>query len=62
MLSHERRMIAVPQLIRYSSDPALDAQTHASAFQALSDITGQRLPNDSAAWQSWYEGRGAGER
>jgi HEAT repeat protein len=55
MLSSEQRMTAVPQLINYSNDPALDAQTHAWAFQALSDITKQRLPNDSAAWRSWYE-------
>ena len=55
MLSHEQRMTAVPQLITYSDDPALDARTHAWAFQALNDITKQRLPNDSAAWRSWYQ-------
>jgi len=54
MLTHERRLTAVPQLIIYSDDPALDAQTHAWAFQALSDITGQRLPNDSGSWREWY--------
>lgn len=55
MLTHEQRLIAVPQLINYSDDPALDAQTHRWAFQALSDITKQRLPNDSAAWRNWYQ-------
>src|SRR5580700_7085516 len=55
MLSREQRLIAVPQLIDYSADPALDAQTRAWAFQALADITKQHLPNDSAAWRSWYE-------
>jgi HEAT repeats len=55
MLSHEQRLIAVPQLIDYSDDPALDSQTHAWAFQALGDITKQRLPNDSAAWRNWYQ-------
>jgi len=54
MLTHERRLTAVPQLIIYSDDPALDAQTHAWAFQALTDITGQRLPNDTGAWREWY--------
>jgi hypothetical protein len=58
MLSHEQRLIAVPQLINYSSDPALDAQTHAWAFQALADITHQHLPNDSNAWRSWYQTAG----
>lgn len=60
MLSHEQRMIAVPQLINYSSDAALDAQTRGWAFQALGDITRQRLPNDAAAWREWYRNSGAG--
>lgn len=55
MLTHEQRLTAVPQLINYSEDAALDAQTHAWAFQALGDITKQRLPNDSAAWRNWYQ-------
>jgi HEAT repeat protein len=55
MLSHDQRVMAVPQLINYSGDPALDAQTRAWAFQALADITQQRLPNDSAAWRAWYQ-------
>jgi len=55
MLTHEQRMSAVPQLLNDSDDPVLDAQTHAWAFQALGDITGQRLPQDSAAWRNWYE-------
>ena len=55
MLTHEQRLTAVPQLINYSDDPALDAQTHAWAFQALHDITKQALPNDSAAWRQWYQ-------
>jgi hypothetical protein len=55
MLTHEQRMTAVPQLINYTDDPALDAQTHAWAFQALHDITKQPLPNDSAAWRNWYQ-------
>ncbi len=54
MLTHEQRLTAVPQLIAYSDDPALDAQTHGWAFQALGDITKQQLPRDSAAWRNWY--------
>ncbi|MGA8502801.1 MAG: HEAT repeat domain-containing protein [Candidatus Sulfotelmatobacter sp.] len=57
MLSRKQRLIAVPQLIDYSADPALDAQTRARAFQVLADITKQHLPNDSAAWRSWYQNR-----
>jgi HEAT repeat protein len=54
MLTHDQRLAAVPQLINYSDDPALDAQTHAWAFQALADITKQHLPSDTAVWRSWY--------
>ncbi len=55
MLSHEQRLAAIPQLINYSGDPTLDAQTRAWAFQALADITEQHLPNDPAAWREWYQ-------
>jgi hypothetical protein len=55
MFTPEQRLSAVPQLLSYTDDLALDAQTHAWAFQALSDITRQHLPNDPAAWRSWYE-------
>jgi HEAT repeats len=55
MFTREQRLKAVPQLLSYSDDPSLDAQTHGWAFQALGDITRQRLPHDSNAWRSWYE-------
>ena len=54
MLTQDQRMSAVPQLLKYTDDPGLDAQTHAWAFQALGEITRQRLPNNSAAWREWY--------
>ena len=55
MYAPEQRLTAVPQLLNYTDDSSLDAPTHALAFQALSDITGQRLPNDSSAWRNWYD-------
>lgn len=55
MFTPDERLSAVPQLLNYTDDPSLDAQTHALAFRALCDITHQRLPNDSSAWRSWYE-------
>ena len=55
LFTPQQRMAAVPQLLSYTDDPSLDAQTHGWAFQALNDITHQHLPNDSAAWRSWYE-------
>ena len=54
MLTREQRFAAVPQLLSYTDDPALDEQTRTWAFQALHDITGQRFPNDAAEWRSWY--------
>jgi HEAT repeats len=61
MFTHDQRMTAVPQLLNYTDDPALDAQTQGWAFQALGDITHQRLPRDSAAWRNWYETSGTRE-
>jgi hypothetical protein len=58
MLSRQQRLIAVPRLIDYSADAALDAQTRTLAFQALNEITQQRLPNDSVAWRNWYQAHG----
>jgi hypothetical protein len=55
MFTTAQRMTAVPQLLAYTDDPSLDGQTHAWAFEALGDITHQRLPNDSGAWRRWYE-------
>ncbi|MDP9267736.1 MAG: HEAT repeat domain-containing protein [Acidobacteriota bacterium] len=54
MLDHAQRMQAVPELLDYADDPALDAATHKWIFQALRDITGQSLGEDAAAWRNWY--------
>ena len=54
MMTREQRLLAVPQLLSYTDDPALDAQTRTWAFQALSCITGQHLPHDSGTWRLWY--------
>jgi hypothetical protein len=62
MFSPEQRQIAIPQLLKYTADLKLDAQTHTWAFAALKDITGQRLPNDAQAWQSWYKSQRSGDR
>lgn len=55
LFTPEQRMSTVPQLLNYTEDASLDAQTHGWAFQALGDITHQRLPQDAAAWRKWYE-------
>lgn len=55
MLSEGLRGTAIPKILTYTDDPALDAATHTWAFHALRDITGQNLPDDSAAWRNWYD-------
>lgn len=55
MFTQQQRLTAVPQLLNYTDDPSLDAQTHGWAFQALNDITHQHLPNSSAAWRDWHQ-------
>jgi len=54
MLNRERRLRAVPRLLDFAGDPALDEQTRGWVFQALRDITGQNLPRDAAAWRKGY--------
>jgi HEAT repeat protein len=54
MLDEQQRWRAVPRLLEFSSDGALDAETRGWVFQALRDITGQSLPPDPEAWKSWY--------
>lgn len=55
MLNRRQRLTAVPRLLEYADDGALDAETRGWVFQALRDITGQSLPPDAAAWREWYD-------
>ena len=59
MLTRELRQEAVPELIRFGQDEALDAMTRKWVFQALREIAGQNLPDDGAAWARWWAGRPA---
>lgn len=54
MLNREQRMSAVPRLLDFAGDGALDEQTRSWVFQALRDITGESRPPDAAAWRTWY--------
>jgi HEAT repeat protein len=54
MFSATQRRTAVPTLLQYADDGALDQQTQGWVFQALRDITGQSLPHDAHAWREWY--------
>jgi hypothetical protein len=59
MLTQEQRHSVIPHLLDYADDTSLDPQTHGWVFQALRDITGQNLPNDSGSWRSWYSTSGS---
>jgi len=54
MFTSQERRRAVPKLLDYAEDPSLGAQTRSWSFHALRDITGQKLPDDAAAWRNWY--------
>jgi HEAT repeat protein len=55
MFSAAQRSTAVPRLLDFAIDGALDAETRTWVFQALRDITGQTLPHDAARWREWYK-------
>lgn len=57
MLNETQRWRAVPRLLEFTSDGALDAETRGWVFQALRDITGQSLPPDAWVWKRWYLNR-----
>jgi hypothetical protein len=59
MLSENQRRKAVPRLLDFAEDPALDATTREWVFQALRDITGQNLSHSASAWREWYSTPGA---
>ncbi len=54
MLSREQRQLAVPELVRFSQDPDLDATTKKWVYQALREITQRNLGDDPSVWVSWY--------
>jgi hypothetical protein len=54
MLSARLRLTAVPNLLTFADDPAIDDETRSWVFQALRDITGQSLPHQAGAWRDWY--------
>jgi hypothetical protein len=62
MLTREQRMLAVPGLIDLAEDPSLDNTTRSWVYQALREITNERLGNDPAVWQNWFTTVGAKRR
>jgi HEAT repeat protein len=54
MLTARQRFTAIPELLRFADDPALDEKTRGWVFEALADISGQHLGNDARYWRDWW--------
>jgi hypothetical protein len=57
MLTKEQRLTAVPQLLNFFEDDALDSATRGWVYGALRLITGAQLGNDAGAWRKWWAKR-----
>lgn len=54
MLTNTQRLAAVPSLIEMAEDPSLAPTTRSWVFEALGDITGERLGHDATRWRTWW--------
>ena len=55
MYTHEQRMTAAAAFVARLDSPKLSPQQHAWMLQALRDISGKNLGNNSADWQQWLD-------
>jgi len=57
LLTKEQRLAAVPQLLNFFDDDALDSTTRGWVYGALRLITGAEIGNDADAWRIWWAKR-----
>jgi hypothetical protein len=57
MLTKQQRLTAVPNLLNFFDDDALDSATRGWVYGALRLITGAELGNDANAWRKWWANR-----
>jgi hypothetical protein len=57
MLTREQRLAAVPQLMNFFDDDAMDPATRGWVYSALRTITGVQLGNEANAWRQWWAKR-----
>lgn len=53
MFTKEQRMLAIPELLTMADHPSIEPQAQAWVYQALREISGERIENDATAWRSW---------
>jgi len=53
-MNDEQRKRMLPELMRFACDPQLDAMTRSWVFDALRNISGQSLGDDTSQWRTWY--------
>lgn len=52
---NQQSNVRIPELVRLAADPRLDSMTRSWVFEALRELTGQRLPDDVDQWRAWYK-------
>jgi HEAT repeats len=57
MFTKQQRLAAVPNLLNFFDDDALDSSTRGWVYGALRLITGAELGNDANAWRKWWANR-----
>jgi hypothetical protein len=62
MLTKQQRLTAVPDLLNFFEDDAMDSATRGWVYGALRLITGKELGNDANAWRKWWAARDANQK
>jgi len=62
MLTRQQRLTAVPNLLNFFDDDALDSATRGWVYGALRLITGAELGNDANAWRKWWANRNSAHK
>jgi hypothetical protein len=50
----QNRKHILPELMKFACDPNIDAMTRSWVFDALRDISGEKINDDPEKWRRWY--------
>ncbi len=56
-MNYQQRARLLPELMKFASDPRLDAMTRSWIFDALRELTGESFGDDPTQWSAWYAAR-----